>query len=116
MYLGTSTGVQIGADGLVEDIFQVTALHASANTEFMPLEVGPLIETGRVKRLENSPHLEFELALDVSRLGFFDKKWIVSRKRGRNLGDLINTWKKAVLRARGVDDDVDITMVDDWEH
>ena len=35
--------------------------------------------------------------LDVRRAGFFDKQWMLSRKRTRNLFDIANTWKKSVI-------------------
>jgi hypothetical protein len=34
---------------------------------------------------------------DVSKIGIFNRRWITSRKRTRNLFDLTNLWKKTVL-------------------
>ena len=64
-----------------------------------------LVETGEVRRLGSSNQLEILYALDISFAGFFDKRWLVSRKRTTNLADLVNAWKKVVLdREREGDD------------
>ena len=55
-----------------------------------------------------------ESVIDVRTVGFCDKKWIVSRKKTRNLGDIVNTWKKTLLE-RAVDDDVIHMHVDEWQ-
>ena len=56
---------------------------------------------------------EVERVLDVRTVGFFDKKWIVSRKRTRNLGDFVSTWKKSLLKSTPLEDTL-MEFVDEW--
>jgi hypothetical protein len=44
-------------------------------------------------------HIKFRPALDVSKIGFFDHRWLLSQKQGRNLFNLVATWKKVILSA-----------------
>jgi hypothetical protein len=53
------------------------------------------------------------VALDVRHAGFCDARWLVSKKRNVNLGDLTNTWKKSVLNAfREHQGELDAAMVE----
>ena len=54
-----------------------------------------------------------ESVVDVRHVGLSDRKWIVSRKKTRNLGDIVNTWKHTML-SRAMDDDVIHMHVDEW--
>jgi hypothetical protein len=68
-----------------------------------------LIRTGRLRPV--GTQFEVERVLDVSKVGFFDKRWLVSRKRTSNVADLISIWNKSVLQATSHDNllaDLDI--------
>jgi hypothetical protein len=41
----------------------------------------------------------YQAGLDTLGIGFNDRRWLVSRKRGTNLFDLVSSWKKSVLRS-----------------
>ena len=55
-----------------------------------------------------------ESVLDVRSVGYCDKDWIVSRKKTRNLGDIVNSWKNSLLK-HSSDDDVVGMFVDEWQ-
>ena len=74
---------------------------------------GPLIQTGRLLPVGHTNALEVESVLDLRFVKFTDRKWIVSRKRNRNLGDFVSTWKKALLN-KASDADVLQMHVDEW--
>ena len=56
-----------------------------------------LIFTGTLRRIGTSHQQEFERALDVEALGFFDRRWLVSKKKNKTLSDFTNLWRKNVL-------------------
>lgn len=58
-----------------------------------------LVETGAIRCLSVSNSYEIMKALDVVFEGFLDRRWLVSRKRNRNVADLMSVWKKAVLES-----------------
>ena len=55
-----------------------------------------------------------EHVLDVRSVGFFDKRWIVSRKRNKNVFDYTSIWKKNLLKNSSVDDGL-ADFVDAWQ-
>jgi hypothetical protein len=60
-------------------------------------------------------HIEERLALDIRKLGYHHRKWLVSRKRNFNLFDLVAKLKQHVLY---LSTDPDVIMdgsVDTWE-
>lgn len=61
--------------------------------------------TGRLLPVGRSRQLEFERVIDVEHFGFFDKRWIVSRKKNRTLGDYTNQWRKAIIEKATEQDD-----------
>jgi len=86
-------------------------LEPSGSQSVWSPEDGCLIRTGCLVRVGHSPQLEVERVLDVSKVGFFDKRWLVSRKRTSNVADLISIWNKSVLQATSHDNllaDMDI--------
>jgi len=48
---------------------------------------------------------------DVRKSGFLDRRWLVSRKRNTNLGDLASVWRKAVIASS-----IEIDQVSDPMH
>lgn len=55
-----------------------------------------------------------ESVLDVRSVGYCDKNWLVSRKKTRNLGDIVNSWKNSLLKSAS-DGDVVAMHVDEWQ-
>ena len=84
----------------------------------LPVElqpVGQLVPTGRLRPLQWSGRArELEDVLDVRSLNYQHFKWIISRKRNRNLFDLTSTWKKIVLSKAPVEDVLQ-AHVNAWE-
>ena len=77
---------------------------------------GPFVETGHLRRA-GARQLEVERAIDVVSLGYCDKRWLVSRKKNKTLGDLTNQWRKTLLNAM-IDNDNEIAVdmnLDDWD-
>jgi hypothetical protein len=70
--------------------------------------------TGKLIPAKVSKGVVVESVLDVRTVGFCDKKWIISRKKTRNLGDMVNLWKKVVLN-KADDGDVIIQHLDEWQ-
>ena len=66
--------------------------------------IGTKIRNGRI----------VESVIDIRSLGYSDKKWLVSRKKTRNLGDIVNTWTKTLLD-HASDDDIIHQHVDEWQ-
>ncbi|CCM06661.1 uncharacterized protein FIBRA_08946 [Fibroporia radiculosa] len=62
---------------------------------------GCMVYTGRMSR--GAP-IEFLQVPDVLKLGYHRKRWIVSRKRGVNLGDRVNKWRKDDIKFADPDD------------
>jgi hypothetical protein len=62
-----------------------------------------------LRRIPGSQHLDFVEILDVRKVGFTDRQWLVSRKRNRNLFDFVASLKKSVLAKV----DHDQIMIDD---
>jgi hypothetical protein len=61
------------------------------------------------------PHLEVVKFLDVRKAGLIDRNWIVSRRRNRNLFDVVSTLRKLVL-AREEDTGMGSpSIMDAWE-
>ena len=73
-----------------------------------------LVETGAIRRLSVSNSFEIMKALDVVFEGFFDRRWLVSRKRNRNVADLTSTWKKAVLESVDESEEFRFTDLVEW--
>ena len=89
------------ADGpLVQEI-------GSADADF------PFVSTGTFSVRPDGRIMEDEV-LDVARVGFLDRKWLVSRKRTRNVFDAIATWRKALLNQAGSDVALN-EAVDNWD-
>ena len=59
--------------------------------------VARLVDSGASRLRYAQATLEVHRVLDVGSIGFYDRKWLVSRRRNTSLGDLTNVWKKAVL-------------------
>ena len=55
-----------------------------------------------------------ETVLDIRTVGFCDRRWMVSRKKTRNLGDILNTWKKSLLD-HASDEEIVGMNVDEWQ-
>ena len=72
-----------------------------------------MIPSGELRRVGDSNAFDVVSVLDVRSLGFIDYKWIVSRKRTRNLSDFVNTWKKSLLRYTPIEDAL-MEHVDEW--
>lgn len=75
---------------------------------------GRLIPTGRLLPLAQGRSLLVEHVLDIRSVGFFDKRWIVSRKRNKNVFDYTSIWKKNLLKNSNVDDGL-VDFVDAWQ-
>ena len=75
---------------------------------------GRLIPTGRLVPVAHGRSLLVEHVLDVRSVGFFDKRWIVSRKRNKNVFDYTSIWKKNLLKNSSVDDGL-ADFVDAWQ-
>ena len=89
------------ADGpLVQEI-------GSADADF------PFVSTGTFSVRPDGRIMEDEV-LDVARVGFLDRKWLVSRKRTRNVFDAIATWRKTLLNQAGSDVALN-EAVDNWD-
>ncbi len=73
-----------------------------------------LVFTGRFTRLGGAKSLEAERVLNIESLGYFDKRWLVSRKRNTNLGDLVNQWKKTVINKHLNDGPAIAESLDEW--
>jgi hypothetical protein len=69
--------------------------------------VNPRIQGDRVVSLDS------RALFDVRKTDFFDRKFLVSRKRTRNLGDLVSMWKKSVLSTQPAIDDCLNLYLDD---
>ena len=52
--------------------------------------------------------------LDLRSVGYQDRTWMVSRKKVRNLGDIVNGWKKQLL-THANDEDIVGQYVDEWK-
>ena len=53
--------------------------------------------------------------LDIRSVGFDDRAWLVSRRKIRNLGDIVNGWKKDIIQAALNSDSVQHMHVDEWQ-
>ena len=74
--------------------------------------MGNLIPTGRLVPTRGNA-LNVEYVLDIRAVGYDKREWIVSRKRNKNLADLVSTWKKSVLR-KADNEDVVVGHLDEW--
>lgn len=74
----------------------------------------PMIPTGALVPVASGHSYFVQSVLDVRYDGLIDSKWIVSRKRTRNLGDFIFSWRKSLLKFVP-DDDVLMEHVDEWQ-
>ena len=72
--------------------------------------------TGRLRALKGNRQLEVERVFDVGTLGFFDRRWLVSRKKNRTLGDYTNQWRKTLIdKLTELDEDFAIgAHLDNW--
>jgi len=55
------------------------------------------------------------MLFDVRKSNFLDRRFLVSRKRARNLGDFVYTWNKAVLSTHTVVQDDTSLYLDDMD-
>jgi hypothetical protein len=74
-----------------------------------------LLEAVRYPEPGNLYHRDLFKILDVRKLGFFDRDWLVSRKRNRNLFDVVNMLRKSVLLRHSETVPVTDVEMDDWE-
>ena len=88
-----------------------------------PVEQSPVVPSAteglvsvslRKARYGNS--LIVEQALDVEAAGYLDRRWLVSKKKNKTLGDFVNTWKKAILNTSSDADRmvIDRDIVNTW--
>lgn len=56
-----------------------------------------LIRVLRPYHYNGKKRYEVKTVIDVREVGFIDARWLVSKKRTTNLGDVTNIWKKSVL-------------------
>ena len=56
-----------------------------------------LMYSGRLVPVSSGSSKEFERVANLQQLGFCDRTWLVSRKRNKNLFDLVQTWKRQLL-------------------
>ena len=61
------------------------------------------------------PWPEAVMLFDVRKSDFLDRRFLVSRKRTRNLGDFVHTWNKAVLSTHTVVQDDTSLYLDDMD-
>ena len=73
------------------------------------------VETGRLTHV-TARQLEVERVINVASIGYFDKRWLVSRKKNKTLGDLTNQWRKTLLnKAEEIDPEFAAEQhLDDW--
>jgi hypothetical protein len=71
--------------------------------------------TSKLVRTTYGKSLVFKPVLDIRKLKFNDRDWLVSRRRNRNLFDFVASLKKSVLRVDSNDDAVMEDDMDDWE-
>ena len=50
--------------------------------------------------------LELERVIDLAQLGYCDRTWLVSRKRNKNLFDLVTSWKRRLLNEAAAADEL----------
>jgi hypothetical protein len=74
-----------------------------------------LLEAVRYPEAGNPYHRDLIKLLDVRKLGFNDRDWLVSRKRNRNLFDVVNMLRKSVLLRHSATVPVSDVEMDDWE-
>lgn len=74
----------------------------------------PLVETGKLRNLAFGGSKEVESVLNVRYDGLIDARWIVSRKRNRNLGDFVFSWRKSLLKLSSTEDTL-MEHVDEWQ-
>ena len=67
------------------------------------------------KTIGRGPHIEDASILDIRKLGYHQRKWLVSRKRNFNLYDLVASLKKSVLYLNFNDDIIVEENVDTWD-
>lgn len=73
-----------------------------------------LVPTGKLAAVGHSKSLyELESVPDLRELGFTKRRWLVSRKRDRNIADLLNTWRREQLLSY-VPDLEQPGRLDDW--
>jgi hypothetical protein len=89
-HLGTPVGSEaLEAEGLTPDI-------ATGGVPPMALDVW----LNKLGILRGSSNLEVHIHLDVSKLGFTNARWLVSRKKVRGLADIMNKLKHETLDER----------------
>jgi hypothetical protein len=71
--------------------------------------------TSKLVRTTYGKSLVFKPVLDIRKLKFNDRDWLVSRRCNRNLFDFVASLKKSVLRVDSNDDAVMEDDMDDWE-
>jgi hypothetical protein len=67
------------------------------------------------KRIGRTSLIEELKILDIRKLGFDQRKWLVSRKRNFNLADLVSMLKQAVLYNISDNDIIADGVVDNWD-
>ena len=75
----------------------------------------PSVFTSKLVRAAYGNSLIFKPVLDIRKLKFHDREWLVSRHRNRNLFDVMASLRKSVLRVESTDMDVVEDNVDEWE-
>jgi hypothetical protein len=75
----------------------------------------PSVFTSKLVRAAYGNSLIFKPVLDIRKLKFHDREWLVSRRRNRNLFDVMASLRKSVLRVESADMDVVEDNVDEWE-
>ncbi|THH13060.1 hypothetical protein EW146_g7121, partial [Bondarzewia mesenterica] len=109
---GSDEDMLEGDGGVTSDTHDANATTAAARAD-RNLR-GPLVETGLVRSIPGSNMLEIVKVLDVRYVGFCDRRWIISRKRGRNLYDIISALKKTILESQSNDDLIAAVDFDNW--
>ena len=65
-----------------------------------------LIFSGRLVSVPGGRSLELERVIDLAQLGYCDRTWLVSRKRNKNLFDLVTSWKRRLLNEAAAADEL----------
>jgi hypothetical protein len=85
-----------------------------------PVSAGPEVAVAAPlimipRPLGRGGHIEERLALDIRKLGYHERKWLVSRKRNFNLFDLVAKLKQSVLYLSFDNDVIMDGIVDNWD-
>ena len=68
-----------------------------------------------LRKIGHKSHIERVKILDTRKLGFHERKWLVSRKRNFNLADLVSKIKQSVLYQLPYIDENEDGNVDTWD-